>query len=199
MVNRVASAAACAVLSVTACTGQPHEERGNAGGRAAPVELRCTEADAVEPPPDGQRLADGVVVARADAPQRSGRDDGLLYAKAGLWQQGQAAVRLAVVDPDTALAGWGKPGSPARELAVTPCPELGWRVWPGGSTSQSRRASACWWSSQRARRRQPSRSGPPAGDRCSSKHGTPQAGVSLPTWGSPTSSGAEVGILSRWS
>ena len=132
MTNRLASVAACAVLAVTACTGQPQEPGGQADGRAAPVELRCDESDAVEPPQDGQRLADGVVVAGAYSPERSGRDDGLLYAKGGLWLRGQAAVRLAVAGPDSALAGWGKPGLPARELTAPPCAGTGWRVWPGG-------------------------------------------------------------------
>lgn len=94
--------------------------------------LRCEESDAVEPPLDGQRLADGVVVAGAYAPERSGRADGLLFAKGGLWVRDNPTVRVAVVDPATALVGWGKPGRPARKFAVPTCAAPSWRVWPGG-------------------------------------------------------------------
>ena len=112
---------------------QGAEELGGAGGRGLGsdgaalrgVGRRRTTAGRAAA---GRRRRRG----RGYAPELSGRSDGLLFAKGGLWLRDNPAVRLAVVGPEAALVGWGKPGRPARELAVSACSGNGWKVWPGG-------------------------------------------------------------------
>ena len=72
--------------------------------------LRCDGSDLVEPPPTGHALTDGVVLAGSCTADGTPRENGLLFAKGGLWVRGSTAVRLTV-------------GAP---------PEPEWCVWPVG-------------------------------------------------------------------
>jgi len=128
--SRLAVAAACFLAA--ACTSDPEQPQTGEGNVADVVELLCEESDLAEPPSDGQALADGVLVPGSFSAQEAGRNDGLLFAKGGLWVQGDSGVRLAVVSPSEALVAWGKPGRAVRQVVVPPCDGADWRVWPGG-------------------------------------------------------------------
>ena len=126
---RLALAATCVVAA--ACTSHREEPRALVGDMPGAAELRCDESDRNQPT-EGQRLAEGVVLASTYTPEESRREDGLLFAKGGLWVQGETALRLTVVSPSDALVSWGKPGRPVRQVVVPPCGGSKWRVWPGG-------------------------------------------------------------------
>lgn len=128
-VSRLAIAAAC--LFAAACTSGKDEPQAFEGRLAGASELRCDESDLVEPS-EGQEVAGGVVLASTYKAEEAGREDGLKFAKGGLWVKGDSRVRLTVVSPLGTLLSWGKPGRPAPQVVVPPCEGSKWRVWPGG-------------------------------------------------------------------
>ena len=77
-------------------------------------------------------MVDGVVLAGSYTTDDARRENGLLFAKGGLWVRGSTAVRLTVSAPLDTLMSWGKPGILARQVVVPVCDGSEWRVWPGG-------------------------------------------------------------------
>lgn len=127
--SRLAIAAAC--LLAAACTSGKDEPQAFEGSMAGASELRCDESD-LDEPSEGQEVAGGVVLAGTYRAEEAGREDGLMFAKGGLWVQGDSRVRITVVSPSDTLLSWGKPGRPAPQVVVPPCEGSTWRVWPGG-------------------------------------------------------------------
>jgi hypothetical protein len=130
---RVLRVAGVAALLATACSTRSPEPQAPVGPSLAGAELlRCDESDQVDPGADAQVLAEGVVVAKQFEADATRQGNGLLFAKGGLWARGTANLRLTVTSPTDALMGWGKPGTPARQVVVPRCGGSQWRVWPGG-------------------------------------------------------------------
>lgn len=120
-------------LLATACSAGGPAPQTLVGPDLAGAELLlCEESDQVDPGGDAQVLGEGVVVASQFEADATRRDNGLLFAKGGLWARGTANVRLTVTSPTDALVGWGKPDIPARQVVVPRCGGSQWRVWPGG-------------------------------------------------------------------
>ena len=126
-------AGAAGLMAAVACASDRDAARAFTGDDlVGAAELRCDGSDLVELPPTGQALAGGVVLAGSYTADGTPRENGLLFAKGGLWVRGSTAVRLTVDAPLDTLVAWGKPGGPARQVVVPPCQGPEWRVWPGG-------------------------------------------------------------------
>ena len=120
-------------LLTTACSAKSPEPQPLVGPDLAGAQLlRCDESDQVDPGVDAQVLAEGVVVSKQFEADATRRDNGLLFAKGGLWARGTANLRITVTSPSDALVGWGKPSTPARQVVIPRCGGSQWRVWPGG-------------------------------------------------------------------
>lgn len=127
--SRLALAAAC--LLTASCTPHGQEPQEFEGNATRAYYLRCDEG-VVSEPSEGQKVGDGVTLASSFTAEEAGRADGLLFAKGGLWVRSGSSARLTLTLPSSALASWGKPGRPSRQVVVPPCSGPGWHVWPGG-------------------------------------------------------------------